>query len=200
MTVAGVSGTKNDIGLSSPYVQKYFVFACLEDWDFFFRGFAVHSYYQVRNSILLEEKFYKRSQLIITLFLYSVHISFEQFSPLVFFCAAYIPLTKINWVFLSWWKIVLSNNSQISNLWVGCNMHLKKFLYSSSFLCWQSQSCVMCKFLMYKWVIKFMKVSHYTVALAFSENVLSFLFFYLGNQQSLQFFKSGASLATGPCC
>lgn len=101
MTVAGVSGTKNDIGLSSPYVQKYFVFACLEDWDFFFRGFAVHSYYQVRNSILLEEKFYKRSQLIITLFLYSVHISFEQFSPLVFFCAAYIPLTKINWVFLS---------------------------------------------------------------------------------------------------
>ena len=27
-----------------------------------------------------------------------------------------------------------------------------------------------------------------------------FLFFFSGNQQSLQFFKSGASLETGPCC
>lgn len=51
-------------------------------------------------------------------------------------------------------------------------------------------------FLLYKWLmIKFMKVSHCTVL--FFESVSHF---FSGNQQSLQFFKSGASLATGPGC
>lgn len=51
---------------------------------------------------ILEKKFYRRRNKRpepITLFL--LYISFKQFSPLVFLCAIYTALMKINWAYLA---------------------------------------------------------------------------------------------------
>lgn len=61
----------------------------------------------------------------------------------------------------------------------------------------------MCMFWVYKWWLSSLRWTTVLFSLAFSflKALCHFFFFFnSGNQQSLQFFKSGASLATGPCC